>query len=65
MAEQYLIELDNYGYARLWEFSDSDKETADAEEEKEVKKSFVSFLRYWRERILQTLESQKPGKDEA
>jgi hypothetical protein len=66
MAIDYLYEYRGLGAPRWSDFVDSEEEKAktDEEEEAKVQQEFIAFFRYWRERVLQALESQNPREDE-
>lgn len=59
----YLDEIEKQGISLPSDFAKEGEpiEAIQAEEEKQIKLEFLSFLRYWRETILQTLEKQNPN----
>jgi len=60
----YLDEIEKQGLPLPSDFAKKGEpiEAIQAEEEKQIKLEFLSFLRYWREIILQTLEKQNPDE---
>jgi len=65
MTEDYLIAIKQQGFDMPWECDDPDDQKPIAECIKGIQDEFVGFLEFWRERILQTLEKQRPQAESA
>lgn len=62
LADDYLREIREHGFPLPSDFGDAPTEGGwTPEEEAQVRQEFIAFFRHWRERVLQTLEKQKPS----